>query len=204
MDKMTAMNRQATPDADKLVVDNVVDVNPYPTAMCVRNPSLPKAKAEAVPDPRLWKWNEGEPLSVLNCPKPYTLVVKAFNMPVVASGFGQEPSVMQTAKKPNDESAKRLVATAGQAQSLATMLRNLKDAQHRPIGFDSYVLHVQTGSIVCVGQFDREDDPAMSPVVTRLTNLKLWMTSDQSLQHAVLPNERSMFDQISVLKIPRR
>jgi hypothetical protein len=204
MDKATAMNRQVTKDADKLVVDNVVDVNPYPTAMCVKNPSLPKASAEPPPDPRLWKWNEAEPLSVLNCKKPYTLVVKAFTMPVVASGLGQEPSVMQTGKKPGEESSKRLVATAAQAQSLATMLRNLKDTKGRPIGFDSYVLHMQNGSIVCVGQFDLEDDPAMGPFVTRLTNLRLNMYSDETGQRIVRPGEQSLFDQLSVLKIPRR
>jgi hypothetical protein len=204
MDKATAMNRQVTKDADKLVVDNVVDVNPYPTAMCVKNPSLPKASAEPPPDPRLWKWNEAEPLSVLNCKKPYTLVVKAFTMPVVASGLGQEPSVMQSGKKPGDESSKRLVVTAAQAQNLANMLRSLKDKDGQPAGYESYVLHLQTGSIVCVGQFDREDDPGMAAVVHRLTTFSLKMSSDASGQQFVRPGERSFFDQISVLKIPRR
>jgi hypothetical protein len=63
---------------------------------------------------------------------------------------------------------------------------------------------LQTGSIVCVGQFDREDDPEMAAVVHRLTTFSLKMSSDASGQQFVRPGERSFFDQISVLKIPRR
>lgn len=209
MDKVTDMQAKPPRDGEqvKLVVDNVIEVNPYPKAMCVRNPSLPKSKAEAPADPALWKWNEGEPLSVLNCEKPYTLIVKSFTMPVVASGKDQEPSVMQTgaqSKPGQPNNAQLLAINAASARNLALMLRGLKDQDGRPVGFDTYVLHMKTGSIVCVGQYDKMDDPAMAAVVTRLTNLRLNLTADASGRQAVVPGERSMFDQVSVLKIPRR
>ena len=104
--------------------------------------------------------------------------------------------------QPNN--AQLLAINAASARYLAMMLRNLKDGAGREVGFDAYVLHMKTGSIVCVGQFDQVDDPGMVPVVTRLTNLKLNMTTDATGRQAVLPGERSMFDQVSVLKIPRR
>jgi hypothetical protein len=209
MDKMTAMqSRNPKPGEQiKMVVNDVLDVNPYPTAMCVRNPSISKTKAAPAADPALWKWNEGEPLCVLNCAKPYTLIVKSFTVPVIASGKDQEPSVMQTSghSRPGQPNNAQLLAiTASQARYLAKMLRELKDGAGRPIGFDAYVLHMKIGSIVCVGQFDQVDDPAMVPVVTRLTHLKLNMTSDATGRQVIRPGEMSLFDQVSVLKIPRR
>jgi hypothetical protein len=44
----------------------------------------------------------------------------------------------------------------------------------------------------------------MVPVVTRLTHLKLNMTSDATGRQVIRPGEMSLFDQVSVLKIPRR
>ncbi len=156
---------------------------------------MPKGKAEAPADPALWKWNEGETLSVLNCAKPYTLIVKSFTVPVVASGKDQEPSVMQSSGQtrpgqPNN--AQLLAITGAQARYLAKMLRELKDGAGRPIGFETYVLHMKTGSIVCIGQFDKVDDPEMGPLVTRLMNLKLNLTADANGQQAIRPDQRSI------------
>jgi hypothetical protein len=207
MDKVTAMNRQSSADADKMVVDKVVDVNPYPTAMCVKNPSLPKAQREAPADPSLWKWNEGEPLSVLNCQKPYTLIVKAYTVPYVPLTADRDPSKLETLNQTQPgqaNNAQRLAITAKQARDMALMLRGLKDSQGRSRGFETYVLHIETGSLVCVGQFDTEDDPTMVDTVQRLTNFSLKMSSDANAQQWVRPSEHSFFDQVSVLKIPRR
>jgi hypothetical protein len=210
MDKVTAMHgvREGyAQEMSKYRVDDVVDVNPYTTAMCVKNPSLPKSRAEPPADPALWKWNEGETLCVLNCPKPYTLVVKAFTMPVVPLTKDQEPSVMQASAPtvPGTANNAQMMAIFGkQARDMAVMLRQLKDKTGQPRGFEAFVLHIQTGSLVCVGQFDREDDPAMTETVQRLTHFSLNMTSDATGQQPIRPGERSFFDQVSVLKIPRR
>jgi hypothetical protein len=211
MDKVTGMattkKEMGYGEQVKMVVDRVESVNPYPTAMCVKNPSLPKSRTEAPADPALWNWNKDEPLSVLACQKPYSLIVKAFTVPFVPMGKDQEASVMQGSSpsrpgQPNN--AQILAITGAQARNLAIMLRNLKDGEGRPAGFDAYVLHMKTGSIVCVGQFDREDDPGMAPVVHKLTTFSLKMSSDQAGQQYIRPGERSFFDQVSVLKIPRR
>src|SRR5262249_51489163 len=159
-------------------------------AMCVKNPSLPKSRAEPPADPSLWKWNEGDPLSVLACPKPYTLIVKAYTMPYIPLNKEQEPSVMQTSgdnRQGLANNAQRLAITAKQARDLAMMLRGLKDKAGQSRGFETYVLHIQTGSLVCVGQFDKEDDPAMAEVVQRLTAFSLKMSSDPNAQQWVRP-----------------
>jgi hypothetical protein len=201
MDKITYLAMK-----DKKEVEVTAPVNPYVTAMVVRNPSLPRSQ-DATADPALWRWNEGEELCVLNCKKPYTLVVKSFHVPVVAVGHEQEPNVMQAGaggKGQGPNNAQLITITAIQARNLAKLLRELKDAQGRPAGFESYVLHMKTGSIVCVGQFDSMEDASMAETAGRIAKYQLNMTRDAAGQQAIRPGEMSMFDQVSVLKIPRK
>jgi hypothetical protein len=147
--------------------------NPFQTAFVVHNPLLP-----APVDPErgklqnLKEYNADESFSLLKCKKPYTLMVKPY----------QGAVMLTSATAPKTEGFKiggakpgqYLNATAQQAHALAEALKQIRDARGKPvIETDVYVLHTEFGSYVCVGGFDRPDDPALLAYQKKLANLKL-------------------------------
>ncbi len=146
-----------------------VKVNPFSTALAVRNPTIPApAKAASKVDPFWKQLNAYESYSLLNCRKPYTLVVKEYNGSAVVQGGQPEKQsgFLSMLHMGGDKPGERLSASAAQAHELAKFLRD------RRLGFEAYVLHTRTTSIVTVGGFDRLDDPAMQQMQQRLTALR--------------------------------
>jgi hypothetical protein len=158
----------------------------------VPNPAVRRAGGPQV-DPLLAKLNENEELNLLKCKKPVTLLVKSFSVPtrtvtkdadssLVNKLFGAKPGSM-------------LDATAQQAQALAKALR---DERMKPHPFESYVLHVRTGSLVCVGQFDSVDDPELQRLQQVLSSMTFQVTADGR----PAGNDR-MFDKVFPMAIPK-
>ncbi|GBD37408.1 hypothetical protein HRbin36_02539 [bacterium HR36] len=144
--------------------------NPFRYAFVVPNPLAPKP-APAQPknwDPAWADLNRNNPYSLLRCPKRYTLLVKAFQAPMLITGLRGAPPVLNTnTPRPAaldaqvEKELRRLEqilgwkpdAAALQAHNLCEVLR------HPSLNYEAYVLHTKEASLVTVGSFDRTDDP---------------------------------------------
>lgn len=160
---------------DSVVVGSLQDVarqkgepkNPFPLSMPGRNTTLPK-KELAMERPKandfLLNLNAGKPNSLIhNTRKPYTLVVKVYG-----TGNGQisKPGdVVATSGRSDGELLER---SAQQAHLMADILRSMK-----PDSFDAYVLHTKFESFVCVGEYDRENDPKLEANSLALKGFKV-------------------------------
>lgn len=143
-------------------------VNPFAEARVVRNMTLPKQQV-SLADEFLVKLNQGEPLSIMKSPKKWTLKVKTFNAPVTKAGQeAQSSSVRSGPTAGTARPGQWLDATAQQAEMFCKALRNLKDREGRYVGFDAFLLHHRTGTIVTVGQYDSPDDPVMQDDLRRI------------------------------------
>jgi hypothetical protein len=146
-------------------------VNPFSTAIAVRNPTVPAPVKPANKFDPFWKeLNANEDYSLLACRKPYTLVVKEYDGSAVVQGGTQSEKgsrFLSMLRMGGDRPGERLSASAAQAHEVAKFLRD------RRLGFEAYVLHTRTASIVTVGGFDRLDDPAMQQMQQRLAALRL-------------------------------
>ncbi|MBX7103695.1 MAG: hypothetical protein K1X57_06415 [Gemmataceae bacterium] len=148
--------------------------NPFLTAFVVHNPLTPtpvdpeKGKLQ-----NLKEYNADESFSLLKCRKAYTLMVKPYQGAVtLASATAPKTDLIQ--KIGGAKPGQYLNATAQQAHALAEVLQKMKDGKGKPvIDTDVYVLHTEFGSYVCVGGFDKPDDPALKAYQTKLANLKL-------------------------------
>jgi hypothetical protein len=179
---------------EAMTIKQVAD-NPFRYSFVVRNPTVPREPApQASADPLLKKLNTGEALSLLNCKKPWTLVVANFQGPMVIQsrdGTGSSNRFIDTllGKKARDH----LDAGAQQAQVLAKALREMKDASGASVGFEAYVLHTRYASIVTVGGYDSPNDPKMAQDQQVLSKLKLLGTNIQDPSfHTWLPQPLPM------------
>jgi hypothetical protein len=137
-------------------------LNPFTQAMVAPNPTVPRPKtapATAV-DPFVVRLNERNPYNLLKATKTWTLGVKSFTAPIVFSSDGEAAGVMRKPAAPGF-GGDALTAGAGQAESLAKALRELKGPQGQPLDLEAFVLHTRTASLVTVGQFDGPTDPAL-------------------------------------------
>ncbi len=163
---------EAAPDKKGMVV-KTASINPFTQALAVRNPMVPPS-AKQKWDP-FWKTlNSDEEYSLLKNPKKYTLIVKEYlgsaqvvsgSQPARATGLLGGLGIggaREGANAPGDA----LAASQAQAHELARFLRTPQ------FGFETYVLHMRTGSVVAVGGFDGPDDPAISGILRRLNSLK--------------------------------
>jgi hypothetical protein len=147
-------------------------LNPFMTAMVVRNPTIPHEKQEADPgiaDELLKKLNANETLSVLRCSKPYTLVVKVYQGPAFLKP-PEAPSLIHRVGETLgivEKNPESLDVQALKARELADFLRKMKPS------FESYVMHEQRCSIVTVGQFDSLDDPNLLACQRSLAGFQL-------------------------------
>ncbi len=136
--------------------------NPFQGAFVVHNPTI-KQERPADWDKQgmagLKNLNAAENYSLLNCKKPYTLVVKQFLLPAEtrsASGtiFG----------KMNPFVHKSDIDVPGQnAHNMAELL-------HKTTHLDAFVLHTKFASMVTVGAFDSLDDPSLRATQEMLRN----------------------------------
>jgi hypothetical protein len=140
-------------DAQKVAAQRT-PVNPFSRSFVVRNPTVPIAQEPAKKwDPFWVKLNAGEDFSLLKCPKAYTLLIKVYSGGcVVQPDRAPTPFLEKLFGRHGDE----LGAAAMNAHNMAETLRK--------IGFDAYVLHTRTSSMLTVGAFDGPSDPRIVQV----------------------------------------
>jgi hypothetical protein len=148
------------------------EINPLKTAFVVPNPTnLDQHTAEKV-DPLWWKLNSAEPYSLLQSPKHWTFVVKCYigaraatsNLAPGMNNGKSENGFFDKLWSDPDKVGLALEKSAEQAHELARVLRQLN--------FDSFVLHMRTGSLVTVGAFDQLDSPEARGVASQLKTLQ--------------------------------
>ena len=169
----------ATPGRDGKPVMEKTFLNPYPLAMVVPNPAIPRTAAPAQTglDPFVVKLNEGRPYSLLKATKTWTLGVKSFSAPVVIQSKDGNTGVMQ--KTGSSSGADALAAGAEQAESFAKALREMKGPGGQPLGLEAFVLHTRYASLVTVGQFDGPNDPALIEARRVLSSITFNVAQDQ-------------------------
>ena len=165
-----AFKAKPTAEKQKYAVETY-KLSPFAQAMAVRNPRA-AGEARTPPDPALKELNQGQPYDLLKNPKPYTLVVKFYGgAQCIQSGQEREKDKGGTGflamlGMGGSKPGAALAAGAAQAQELARLLR------HPRFGFDSYVMHTRTGSVVAVGGFLSAKDPAVAGMLRRLDSLR--------------------------------
>lgn len=183
-------------------------INPFATATVFPNPAVKRAGGPPPVDPGLVKLNAEEPLSLLKTRKPVTLLVKAFSVRTVTKTKDEEPGVFDRLLGRGDEGAKLLQVNAHDARVLAEGLRRpeLQQAAQeaaRKIGFavkplESYLLHTRTGSLVCVGEFESEDDPDLIATGRILQYMEFKVKFNDGREET-----KRMFDNVIPMPIPR-
>jgi hypothetical protein len=140
-------------------------VNPFAIAIAGRNRSIPKAAA-AHKAPKADAF-----LMRLNSDESYSLVHKAKkNWTLVVRTYGCEPQVLkpgQVAPAGGQSTGELLERAARQARQLAELLRKLDSK------YEAFVLHTPYNSIVCVGDFERPDDPVLESFTRDLAGFAL-------------------------------
>ncbi len=178
-------------------------INPYLTASIVPNPTIARAAPAAQPqglDPFVVMLNKDRPYNLMNATKSWTLAVKSFSAPVEIVSKDTEASVMK--KFGSSKGADALKAGAEQAESMAKMLRELKDKVGNSLGLEAFVLHTRFSSIVTIGQFDGPNDPALIQLQNLLNKMKLNVTEDKMGGRAVT-NTPTLFGTMMPIPVPR-
>ena len=99
-------------------------INPYASAFVVPNPSIVRTGQTGTTrgvDPFIVRLNEGQPYSLLNATKGWTLAVKSFTSPVEFVNKDSDTSLMK--KMGLNKGADALAAGAEQAENMAKALR---------------------------------------------------------------------------------
>ena len=180
-------------------------VNPFAEAKIVRNMTWPKQVVQER-DEFLVKLNDGEPLSILKSNKKWTLIVKGFNVPTTNAGVDtKQPSNRRGPTAGSGAKAGQwLDATAQQAAAFCTALRKMTDRDNRPVGFDAFVLHHRTGTLVTVGQYDSPEDPAMQADMRRIQELSFNKNENKNNTPGMLiAAQQKLFDGATPMLIPK-
>jgi hypothetical protein len=134
-------------------------VNPFKRAFVGRNPSI-KMERPADWDKLdlavLRKLNRDEPFSLLNCPKPVTIVVKQIITPAVIQQKSPSGKILD-AMGLGGQAGERIDAAGLSAHNLAEALRKMK--------LDAFVLHTKNSSIVTVGAFNSTKDQELQSML---------------------------------------
>jgi hypothetical protein len=142
-------------------------VNPFKNAFTTRNPTLPQQAAAKPKFDPFWKvLNAKEPYSLLKNPKPWTLVIKEYKGSVVVKPEVGSNKILNALGLGKQKTGEGIAVAGRQAYELAKLLR------HPSLGFEAYVFHTRTNSIVTVGGFDGLDDPALARMQQRLAKLR--------------------------------
>ena len=192
-------------DNGKRVIEKTF-LNPFPQAMVVPNPAIPREEeANANPyktDPFLVKLNEGRPYNLLKATRTWTLGVKSFSAPVQVQSADEDSSLMR--RIGFGKGADILNAGAEQAEALAKSLRDMKGPppENAPLNLEAFVLHTRTGSIVTVGQFDSPNDPALLETRRLLMSLQFDAYKDPA-KTQYIGKEKLFRDNIIPVPIPK-
>jgi hypothetical protein len=157
-------------------------VNPFEYALVVANPSIKKAdrpKGFTAEDMVLLRTlNEGEPLSLLKCPKKFTLAVKQYAMPASIDSKKSSSSMLE--KLGLGASGNKVDGAAESAHNLAVILNSSASFQRQKL--TAWVLHTRFCSYVTVGGFDKADDPSIPFLQEELPKLN---TGERALRPAL-------------------
>jgi hypothetical protein len=130
-------------------------VNPFKTTAFVgHNPTIEQRRPadwDQLDIGLLKKLNAGEPYSLLDNKKKFTLAVKNFPTPTIVQSQATSKGFMENVF--GEKSGPRRDSAAGAATSLTEWLRKGN--------IEAYVLHTKYTSIVSVGSFDSKDDPRL-------------------------------------------
>jgi hypothetical protein len=141
-------------------------VNPFNKAFPARNPTLPKETPGSTTEADLKflrKINAGEPLSLLQCKKSWTLVIGQFNMQYKTFDDARE------AKGFLERFNKGFLLKGGAWEDMTAHNAHNVAEGLRKGGLEAYVLHAKYCSYVTVGGFDKvENDP-------QLTAMQRWL-----------------------------
>jgi hypothetical protein len=136
----------------------VARTNPLATSFVVRNPLVPQPQ-EVDFDPLWLKLNADEPLSVLRCPKPWTVVVKVFRPPSVLES-ARKPSTVRTNNFFKPALPKMTPAKGESLEDYRLRASQLAARLRQPdMGYEAYVFHTRDASIVTVGACRDLKDP---------------------------------------------
>lgn len=157
------------PDPDKkTTVVKRARINPYTTAMVVRNPQVPAAANNRPKWDPFWKQlNAHEEFSLLRNPKPWTLVVREYmGARTLQQQQKSENGFLAALGLGGARPGEALDAAAQQAHELARFLRQPQ------FGLESWVLHTRYSSVVCVGGFTGPEDPELQRLQRQIAALK--------------------------------
>ena len=159
------MLRQEPDHQKKQMITRRTNVNPFHNAMVVRNPALGTTAVNRSKYDPFWKdLNSGEAHCVLDNPKKYTLLVKEYTGARVIQSGMQGSGFLSALGGGN--STNTLDAAALQARELVRVLRSPQ------LGFQAWILHTRTSSVVFIGGFDKLEDPELQRLNRQLTSLK--------------------------------
>jgi hypothetical protein len=164
-------------------------VNPFANSFVSPNPTVPVNHEQAnKPDPFLKELNAYESYSLLNCPKPWTLLVKEFRGATMLQSQNAPTGFLE--KLFGQKTGEQLNACGVNAHNMAGVLRKM--------GFKAYVLHTRTSSMVTVGEFDSDTDPHIKDVHQALTHNLVIKASDSRFESAV-----DLFSHPVPIQVPR-
>jgi hypothetical protein len=179
----TVTSVQVDPQTKKPVVVRAM-VNPFHTAMVVRNPLTASAQPNRPKWDPAWKTlNANEEYSLLKNPRSWTLVVKEYSggSQLVQAEPGKQPGLFDSLFGWNKK-VDTLELAARQADELARFLSSPQ------LGFQAWVLHTRKSSVVTVGGFNGPDDPELERLRRQLAALKFSSNQAQGDPIGLLPN----------------
>lgn len=169
-------------------------VNPFKTAFIAHNPKIEWKRPADWDKPdmnELRKLNAYETYSLLSCKKPFTLAVKEFPTPTIVqakSGGGAFLDNLGLGGK----SGQREDAAAKSARLLAEWLRAGR--------IEGYVLHTRYRSFVCVGNYEKSDDPNLR---TMKEVLESRVMPQIAWRFPALPGQTMTQPRVQVMQVPR-
>ena len=152
--------------------------NIFTGSFVTHNPTVPQEKVERGLDPATLKQlNADESYSLLKCKQPWTMAVKEFSGGVAIQPAKAPPTLLE--KLLGNKSDEHMSAIGKQAHELARVLKQM--------GFDPYVLHTTTSSIVTVGAYADPEDDKLHQAQKQLRNMQFGTYSWIQLTSNPLP-----------------
>ena len=161
VDNLVDLDTKFVIELDGKARREAVYVNPFLKAFPARNPTVPQEQFASNPEEEmnfLRKVNSGEPFSLLQCKKPFTLAIKQFNMQhkTMDSASGDK------AKDFLEKFDKGFFHKIRPWEDMtAHGAHNLAEAMRKAGVPETYVLHCKHCSYVTVGGYENVNDPQL-------------------------------------------
>jgi hypothetical protein len=160
-------------------------INPFAGSFVIHNPTVPRQVPQNNKfDTFLTTLNAGEEYSLLKCPQPWTLAVKEYIGAAAITPSTGSSSFLDKLNFFGHKDGEGISAAGQQAHELARFLRQ--------IGFQTYVLHTRTSSVVTVGAFRGRDDPEMERIQDRLAHFTFQTQNGEPSPITLMPRALPM------------